>query len=256
MSQKLLMGNLKMNLVSPLERERYLSGLKKELKNKKFGGVTVVLCPPFVHLETFRKSAGKKVVLGAQDMFPEIQGPYTGEISPLMLKNLGCEYVIVGHSERRRYFSESDYEVNLKVLSALRNGLKPVICAGETKEERSAHGTLQVITRQVKGALENVPRVKARDFIIAYEPIWAVGTDVIPSSDEVLGAKLLIKKILVGLFGNQYAQETPIIYGGSTNAKTLPQVCIDPGMNGALVGRESLTPREFIRMAELLQNGI
>ncbi len=242
-----------MNLVSLLERERYLAGLKKELKTKRFGNVTLVLCPPFVHLETFRKSAGKRIMLGAQDMFPEIHGPYTGEISPLMLKNLGCEYVIVGHSERRRYFSESDHEINLKVLSALRNGLKPVICVGETKEEKNAHGTLQIITRQVRGALENVSRVKAKDFIIAYEPVWAVGTDAIPSSDEVLGAKLLIKKILVGLFGNQYADVSPIIYGGSVNAKTLPQVCIDPGMSGVLVGRESLNPGEFIKMAELLE---
>lgn len=253
MIKKLLIGNLKMNLLSPLERERYLSGLKKELKNKKFTNVELVICPPFVHLETFRKSAGKKILLGGQNMFAEIHGPYTGEISPLMLKNLGCEYVIVGHSERRRYFSESDYEINLKVLSAMRNGLKPIICVGETKEERDAHATLQVITRQVRGALENVSRVKAKDFIIAYEPVWAVGTDMIPSSDEVLGAKVLIKKIIVGLFTNQYAQETPIIYGGSANAKTLPQVCIDPGMNGVLAGRESLIPREFIRMAELLE---
>lgn len=245
-----------MNLLSPIERERYLSGLKKELKIKKFGSVIVALCPPFVHLETFQKSTGKKVALGAQDMFAEIQGPYTGEISPLMLKNLGCEYVIVGHSERRRYFSESDHEVNLKVISAMRNGLKPIICVGETKEEKNSHATAQVIARQVRGALENVSRVKAKDFIIAYEPVWAVGTDVIPSSDEVLGAKVLIKKILVGLFANQYAQGTPIIYGGSANTKTLPQVCIDPGMNGALVGRESLMPREFLRMAEILQNGI
>lgn len=255
MNKKILAGNLKMNLLSPLERERYLNGLKKELKNKKFENTTLVLCPPFVHIEAFGKSVGKKVALGAQDVFAEIQGPYTGEISPLMLKNTGCEYVIVGHSERRRYFSESDYEVNLKALSAMRNGIRPIICVGETREERETHAILQVITRQVRGAMENVNRVKARDFVIVYEPVWAVGTDVIPSSDEVLGAKLLIKKILVGLFGSQHGQETPIIYGGSVNVKTLRQVCIDPGMSGALVGRESLNPREFVRMAEILEKG-
>jgi len=252
--KKIIVGNLKMNLLSPEEREKYLVWMDKELKNKKFKNSEIVLCPPFVHLEAFKKWNNKKCKLGAQNMFSENKGSYTGEISPMMLKNFGCEYVIIGHSERKRYFSENNHEINLKIISALKNSLKPILCVGETKVEKENHETLKIIGRQVREALVNVSRTKAEQIAITYEPVWAVGSDNVPSANEIMGAKLLIKKILVEMFGKKYANMVRIIYGGSVSPIFVKQVCVDPEMDGALIGRESLEPHGFVKVAEILDN--
>jgi len=252
--QKLIVGNLKMNLLSPQDRDRYLAWMDKELKSRKLKNSEIVLCPPFVHLEAFRKWNNKKVKLGAQNVFPEEKGSYTGEISPVMLKNLGCEYVIIGHSERRRYFSESGHEINLKLISALKNGLKPILCVGESQVEKDNYETMKVITKQVKDALANVKRAKAEQINIAYEPIWAVGSDIVPAANEIMEARLLIRKILVEMFGKKYAEMVRILYGGSVSPVFAKQTCIDPGMDGALIGRESLVPHGFIKTAEIINN--
>lgn len=249
---KLVIGNLKMNILSPLEREQYLNSFKKELGGKKFKNVQLVLCPPCVHLEAFKKDMSKKILLGAQNMFWERKGSFTGEISPAMLKNSGCEYVIIGHSERRKYFSETEEEINLKISAALKNGIKPILCVGETKTEKESNQTLEVISRQVKSALAGVSRGKTENIIVAYEPIWAVGSDMIPTSHEIMEAKVLIKKILVSLFSLKYAEKTKILYGGSVTSATVRQVCLDCLMDGALVGRESLVPYEFLKIAEMV----
>lgn len=241
-----------MNLLSSVERERYLSLFKKELGNKKFSKVELVLCPSSIHLEEFKKFFGKRIFLGGQNVFWEREGSYTGEISPSMIKNFGAEYVIIGHSERRRYFGETDEEINLKIKSALKVGLKPVVCVGESKAEREKRQTLAVITKQVKAALKDINRTKSQELIIVYEPIWAVGTDVTPTANEIMEAKLLIRKILVQLFEKKYANEARIIYGGSVNSKTIREVCLDPAMEGVLIGRESLVPYEFIKIAEII----
>lgn len=246
------MGNLKMNLLSPQERDRYLVWLDKELKKRKFKNSEIVLCPPFTHLEAFKNWKSKKIKIGAQDMFPEEKGSYTGEISPVMLKNFGCEYVIIGHSERKRYFSEGNHEINLKLISALKNGLKPILCVGESRVEKENHETKKVITKQVKEALANIRRAKAEQISVAYEPIWAVGSDIVPTANEIMEARLLIRKILVEMFGKKYAEMVRILYGGSVSAKTVGQVCVEAGMEGALIGRESLLPHEFIKIAEII----
>lgn len=251
--EKLVIGNLKMNLLSAIERERYLKAFKNELKGKKLSRINLVLCPPFVHLEAFKKAhLGKKVSIGAQDMFWERSGSFTGEISPAMLKDAGCEYVILGHSERRRYFSENDEEVKMKVSSALKNGLKPVICVGESKVERSGGQAARVVGRQVRNAISGLNRTQAENIIIAYEPVWAVGSDILPTSNEIMEAKVLIRKILVELFDKKYAGLVKIIYGGSVNSHTAREACVDPAMDGALIGRESLTPFEFLKIAEII----
>ena len=187
-------------------------------------------------------------------MFWEAKGSFTGEVSPAMLKDFGCEYVILGHSERRRYFCERDEEINLKIISALKNNLKPIICVGESKQEKEDNQTLSVISQQVKSALEKVSRTKAENLVIAYEPIWSVGTDEVPKENEIMEARVLIFKILTGLFGVKYAQKVKIIYGGSVSVFTVKQVCLDPGMDGALIGRESLTPYEFVKIAEIIND--
>ncbi|MFA6973902.1 MAG: triose-phosphate isomerase [Parcubacteria group bacterium] len=249
-NKKLVVGNLKMNLLNAQERERYLQWLDKELKGKKLKNSEIVLCPPFVHLEAFQKF--KKTKLGAQDMFPEAKGSYTGEISPVMLKNFGCEYVIIGHSERRRYFSENNHEINLKINAALKNGLKPILCVGETKIEKENHEALRIITQQVTEALSGISRAKAEQIIIAYEPVWAIGSGLVPTANEVMEGKLLIRKILVDLFSKKYAEMVRILYGGSVNTKTVTQVCVEAGMDGALIGRESLLPHEFIKIVQII----
>lgn len=250
--KKVVIGNLKMNLLSSVERDRYFKLMDKELGARKFGNSEIILCPPAIHLEAFKNWKNKTVKIGAQNMFSEIKGSYTGEISPMMLKNFGCEYVILGHSERRRYFSESNHEINLKIISALKNGLKPIICVGETATEKENQGNLEIITRQVKEALAGISRVKAEQIIIAYEPVWAVGTDITPITNEIMSAKVLIRKILTDLFGKKYAEPVRILYGGSVNVKIVKNVCLDSGMDGALIGRESLMPHEFLKIADII----
>ncbi|MFA4817570.1 MAG: triose-phosphate isomerase [Parcubacteria group bacterium] len=259
--QKLIIGNLKMNLLSPQERDRYLVWMDKELGSKSSKGGSarggklknseIVLCPPFVHLEAFKKWNNKKVKIGAQDMFPEEKGSYTGEVSPVMLKNLGCEYVILGHSERRRYLSENNHEINLKLISALKNGLKPILCVGENKNQEIN----AIILEQLKNCFKNVNRGKIDNVSVCYEPVWAISSnnpDHLPATNEIMSARLLIKKFLAERFGIKIAEKVKIIYGGSVNPANVKQTCIDSGMDGALIGRESLAPHGFIKTAEII----
>lgn len=241
-----------MNILSPKEREEYFSIFKKEQSNVKLKNTEIVLCPPVIHLEAFKKWNNKKIALGAQNIFSETKGSYTGEISPVMVKNVGANSTIIGHSERRRYFNEGNEEINFKVISALKNGLKPVICVGETKAQKDDQLTMRVVTEQVKEALFKVGRVKAENIIIAYEPVWAVGTDETPTANEIMEAKVLIRKILVEIWDKKYAEKVTILYGGSVNGANAKQVCVESGMDGALVGRESLTPYEFLKIAEII----
>lgn len=241
-----------MNLLSPSEREQYLKTFSKELVGKKLANAEIVLCPPAIHLENFEKVLRKKVSFGGQNCFWEEKGSYTGEISPLMLKNFGCEYVIIGHSERRKYFEENDQSINQKILASLKSGLSPIICVGETKEERRSGETMRVITRQVKEAFLGVTAGKLEKIVVAYEPIWSVGSDSIPTANETMEAKVLIQKILSQSFPKKYVEKMRIIYGGSVSMKTVKLACVDSGMEGALIGRESLVPREFIKIASLM----
>jgi triosephosphate isomerase (TIM) len=136
--------------------------------------------------------------------------------------------------------------------SALKFGLKPILCIGETKIEKATHQMLGVITRQLKKALYGISRVKSENIIITYEPVWAVGTDITPTAHEIMEAKVLIRKMLVEIFGKKYAEQVPILYGGSVNSRTVRGLCNDPGMDGVLVGRESLVPHEFLKIAEII----
>lgn len=252
--KKLVVGNLKMNLLNVQERDRYLKWMDKELAGKIFKNSEIVLCPPFAHLEAFKNRKNRKTKIGAQNMFSREKGSYTGEISPAMLKSFGCEYVILGHSERRRYFAESGIEINSKMIAALKFGLRPILCVGETKVEKDNHHAMKIITRQLEEALIAISRAKAERIIIAYEPVWAVGSDLMPAANEIMEARLLIRKFLVGTFGKKYAERVRILYGGSVNARTAKQVCVEPGMDGALIGRESLLPHEFVKIAEIINN--
>lgn len=244
-----------MNLVSSREVEGYFEVFKNEIKGKIFGNSSIVLCPPAIHLEKFsREIKSKKVNLGVQNLFWERSGSFTGEISPVMAKNYGAEYAIIGHSERRNYFGETDEMVNAKIKAAIKERLTSVFCFGERIEERGAGITGEIIANQIRSGLENITASGLEKIIFAYEPVWAVGTDSIPTSNGIMEVKILVRKILTEKYGPKNAQKAIILYGGSVKAKTVQQVCLEPGMNGVLVGRESLDPYEFIKIAEVINN--
>lgn len=242
-----------MNLLTPAERDRYCESFAKELSGKELGETEIVLCPPVLHLENFvQKLKDGRVAVGAQNVFWEDRGSFTGEVSPLMVKNFGASHVIVGHSERRRYFGETDEMNNAKINAALKNDLSVVFCVGETQAQKEANQTSAVIAAQLQAGLAEIPLMKIGKIVIAYEPVWAVGTDQVPTEDEIMLAQILIKKILIAQFGQEYANKIKILYGGSVNARTAEQVCVKPGMDGVLVGRESLIPVEFLKIAEII----
>ncbi|EKE19502.1 MAG: triosephosphate isomerase [uncultured bacterium] len=250
---KLIVGNLKMNLLTTAERDRYLESLKKELKGKEFPNCELVVCPPAVHLEAFaQKIENKNFFVGAQNIFWEDRGSFTGEISAPMVKNVGAGFVIVGHSERRKYFGETNEILKAKVNAVLNSNLIPIFCVGETLEERQNGKTTDVIINQIHEGLAAVPVSKIATVVIAYEPVWAVGSDTVPTSDEIMAVKILLKKIFADTFGVPVSEKMRILYGGSVKALTVKQVCIDPGMDGALIGRESLIPLEFVKIAEII----
>lgn len=244
-----------MNLISQMEIERYFKSFKSEIKGKSLKNSKIILCPPTIHLKDFiREIKSKKVSIGSQNIFCERKGSFTGEVSSAMIKNFGGEYSIVGHSERRKYFGETDDLINLKIKSLLKERMMAIFCFGETLEERGSGFTAQIISRQVKRGLEGISSSGLEKIIFAYEPVWAVGTDSIPTSNAIMEVKILVRKILTEKYGPKNAQKASILYGGSVKTKIIKEVCLDPAMDGVLVGRESLDPYEFLKIAELLDN--
>lgn len=252
MKKNLVVGNMKMNPVSAAEFERYLDALEKEIKGKKFEKTEIVICPPAIYFKQFLDRKLKNIKLGAQNIFWEYQGAYTGEISAGMVKSMEANFVIVGHSERRKYFGENEEIINLKLKAILKSGLQAVLCVGESLEERKRGNTAPVLKKQIKNCLEGIGSGKIEYTSIAYEPLWAVGTDELPTADEILEAKLIIKKTLAEIYGLKSAGKIRLLYGGSVKSYLVKQVCLDPAMDGVLVGRESLAPYEFIKIAEMI----
>ena len=237
-------GNWKMNK-SAVEAAALLEGMLSELK--ALTGVERVICPPFVALTTLApRLAGSGIGLGAQTMHWEGSGAFTGEISPLMLKGL-CSHVILGHSERRAYFGETDETVNRRLHAALKHGLTPIVCVGETLAENEAGRTAEVVTRQVKGALMGLTDVQAAALVVAYEPVWAIGTGRAATpggaNDVIAG---MIRPALAGLFSGAIAQAIRVQYGGSVTAANAAELFAQPDIDGALVGGASLKPAEFV----------
>ncbi|MDD5489532.1 MAG: triose-phosphate isomerase [Candidatus Moranbacteria bacterium] len=255
MRKKLIVGNLKMNPLTPTEFGRYLDMLERETNGKNFEKTEIVVCPPAVYFRQFLERKMKDVKLGAQDVYWEYQGAYTGEISAGMMKSNGAEYSIVGHSERRKYFGENEEIINVKLKAILKSGLNAILCIGESGEERKSNETASVLKKQLEKSLAGIGIGKTEYITVAYEPIWAVGTDKVPSSDEILEAKIIIKKILAELYSRKAVEKMRILYGGSVKSSCAGQVCVDPAMDGALIGRESLTPYEFIKIASLVDGG-
>ena len=238
-------GNWKMNTTAT-EAEKIVLEMLDRLDNVK--GVEKVLCPPFVSLVALNMMLqNSSIKLGAQNMYFETEGAYTGEISPVMLSEL-CEFVILGHSERRWYFGENDEIVNKKVKAALANKLRPILCVGERLEEKEAGKTEDVINRQVIGALKDIEPVP--DLVIAYEPVWAIGTGKAASGEQAAATIHFIREVVAKLWDNSMAQGLHILYGGSVNSANITEFISHSEIDGALVGGASLKPEEFVSIVE------
>ena len=238
-------GNWKMN-TTVTEAEKLVLEMLDKLD--RIEGVEKVLCPPFVSLVAINMMLqGSSIKLGAQNMYFETKGAYTGEISPVMLSQL-CEFVILGHSERRGYFGETDEIVNKKIKTALANKLKPILCVGERLAENEAGKTEEVINRQVTAALNGIEPV--RDLVIAYEPVWAIGTGKAASSAQAAATIQSIRDVVAKLWNKSIAQDLRILYGGSVTSANIAEFIFHPEIDGALVGGASLNAEEFVSIVE------
>ncbi len=211
-------------------------------------GVEVVVCPPFVSLGRVADALkGSKVGLGAQNMYSEEKGAYTGEVSPLMLQGM-CQYVILGHSERRQYFGDTDEVVNKKVKAALKAGLKPIMCVGERLAEREAGQAEAVVSHQVRLGLDGI--TESDGLVVAYEPIWAIGTGKAATGHDAQAIAVLIRRLLAERFGQATAQATRILYGGSVTPDNVAEFARQPDVDGGLVGGASLKAPDFVSICE------
>lgn len=212
--------------------------------------VDLAVCPPFVYLEAVgRAIAGSRVALGAQNMYHEPQGAFTGEISAAMLRDLGCRYVILGHSERRHVLGETDGQINKKVHAALGAGLTPIVCVGELLAEREAGETLEVIRRQFDGSLAGLSADQMRKTVIAYEPVWAIGTGRVATTQQAEEVHLDLRTIMAERYNEEVAQAVTIQYGGSVKPENAADLLAQPDIDGALVGGASLKADQFLGIA-------
>lgn len=260
-SKKLLVANWKMNPLTFKEAERIGHSLDQGIKsmNKKdfTEKVEIVVCPPALYLNCLKKSQFWK--LGIQNIHWETRGAFTGEISPRMADNAGCEYAIIGHSERRIYFKETDQIVNQKLKTALENSLNPILCVGETKEEREKNNTNYIIRKQIELALKNVSILALPKLIIAYEPVWAINSaqnsnNEADTPDDIMVITILIRKILKELYHSDVTDKVKIIYGGSVNQKNIAGLTEIDVHDGFLVGTASLSMFDFLPIIKRVYN--
>lgn len=243
----LLAGNWKMNKTH-LEAIHFVEQLAHELADHDFGKAEVVLCPPATALrsvQTTTEDRHQSFGLGAQNMHPGDEGAFTGEVSPLMLKALRVRYVILGHSERRELFGETDEIVNAKVKAALKHGIAPIMCCGETDDEREAGSTDEKVGRQIRKGLDGIKPEQAAGAVVAYEPIWAIGTGKTATPDDAQGTIGYIRGILTDMFGEGVSSQIRILYGGSMKSGNAAQLLGQPDIDGGLVGGASLEAAEF-----------
>lgn len=225
--------------------------LVKQLKALLSGveGVGVAVAPPFTALSAVRKELeGSPIQLAAQNLFWEEKGAFTGEIAPIMLKEVGCHYVILGHSERRQFFGETDETVNRKVRATLNQDLKVIFCIGETLKEREEGRTFAVIEKQVPGGLKDIPKEEMRNLVIAYEPVWAIGTGKTATPEQAEEVHRFIRKTLLELYSKEIAERVRIQYGGSVTPENIKGLMAQENIDGALVGGASLKSETFSKI--------
>lgn len=247
MRTPMIAGNWKLHKTRAEARE-LIEGLKGQLNGLE--GVEVVVAPPFTALETAAGClTGSAMLLAAQNCYPDATGAFTGEISPLLLKDAGCRYVIVGHSERRQLFGESDDFINRKVHALIGEGLGVILCIGETLEERENDQMFDVLRRQVRHSLKGLSSEAMQNVVVAYEPVWAIGTGKTATDEQAQEAHAFVRALLREQFGQGTADTTRILYGGSVKPGNVDGLMAQVDVDGALVGGASLKVEEFVRIA-------
>ena len=245
MRRKVIAGNWKMNML-PGETINFIEQIAPMVKKSEN---EIILCVPFTDIfYAWHSLEGSNIKLGAQNMHWEESGAYTGEISGQMLKSVGVEYVIIGHSERRAYFAETDETVNKKIKAVFANDLKPILCVGESLDQREAGKTEEIITNQTEKALEGLTNEQIKNTIIAYEPIWAIGTGKTATAEDANNSIKAIRNKIESLYGKDVAQEVIIQYGGSVKSSNVKELFETSDIDGALVGGASLKPDEFAKI--------
>lgn len=244
-------GNWKMNM-GPKETASFFEQLD-DAAQKDINGVDAVVCPPFVSLASAfsARKSGSAVKIGAQNVHFEDNGAFTGEISTTMLNELGCDFVILGHSERREYFGEDDAVVNKKVKKALADGITPIVCVGEVLAERKEGRHFDVVKQQTAGSLAGLSPSEAKQIIIAYEPVWAIGTGETASPEQAQEMHAFIRQQLAGLFHDDIAEAVRILYGGSMKPGNAGELLQQPDVDGGLVGGASLKPSDFSELVAI-----
>ena len=241
----IIAGNWKMHKTAA-EAIQFVESIKEQVQGTD---VEVVLCTPYTLLHPVKEAIrGTNIKLSAQNMHWDDQGAYTGEVSPLMLKELEVEYCIVGHSERRQYFNETDETVNKKVHAALKHNIKPIVCVGETLEQRENGETNTLVKRQVVKAFEGVSGERVAEIVIAYEPIWAIGTGKTATSEQANEVIYNIREVIRELYGEEIYTEIRIQYGGSVKPSNVEEIMNQEDIDGALVGGASLKPDDFVAL--------
>lgn len=248
MRKPIIAGNWKMYKTCR-EAEELVKGLIEELKD--IVDVEIVLCPPFTALDRLSKlAAGTNLILGAQNLYHEPKGAYTGEISPSMLSELGIKYVIIGHSERREYFKETNEFINKKIRVALNYGLSPILCVGEKLEEKENGREQEVVYEQFSGGLSWLKDEEMARLVIAYEPIWAIGTGKTATPEDAQNMHLFIRQTISQIYNEDLAQGIRIQYGGSVKPDNIDELMAEPDIDGALVGGASLEVDSFARIVK------
>ncbi|MDG5767654.1 triose-phosphate isomerase [Balneolales bacterium ANBcel1] len=247
----LIAGNWKMNM-GPKETADFFAKLD-DAAQKQIDGVEAAVCPPFISLPAAfdARKEGSAVKIGAQNVHFENNGAYTGEVSTAMLNELGCDFVILGHSERREYFGEDDAIINKKTKKALGDGLTPIVCVGEVLQERKDGSHFDVVKTQTKGSLAGIDASDAAKIVIAYEPVWAIGTGETATPDQAQEMHSFIRQELAGLFGQEIADAIRILYGGSMKPDNADELLQNPDVDGGLIGGASLKPDSFAELVAI-----
>ncbi|MBQ7441759.1 MAG: triose-phosphate isomerase [Prevotella sp.] len=244
MRRKIVAGNWKMNM--NLQDGIALAKELNDTLTAEKPNCGVVICTPFIHLASIAQFLNQDVVaLGAENCADKVKGAYTGEVSAEMVKSTGAQYVIIGHSERRGYYNETPEILREKVLLALENGLQVIFCIGESLEEREANKQNEVVKAELEGSVFNLSEEDFRKVIIAYEPIWAIGTGKTATSDQAEEIHAYIRSIIAERYGKEVAEDTTILYGGSCKARNAPELFAKPDIDGGLIGGASLKAADF-----------
>lgn len=250
MRKKIVAGNWKMNL-DYADGIALFSEIVNMIRDEKKGEQTAIICAPYIHLNSLAKLGGDVVKIGAQNCHQNDSGAYTGEIAAGMIKSVGCEYVIIGHSERREYFEESDELLAQKTVKALEKGLTPIFCIGETLDQRNNGSYFEVLKSQLDKGIFGLSEQDFSKIVIAYEPVWAIGTGLTASSEQAQEVHAYIRKEIAEKYSVEVAELTTILYGGSCNPKNAGELFAQKDIDGGLIGGASLKSRDFVDIVKV-----